>query len=88
MSVLDIYKSIRKISYPLTSVLIVVVSGYFLLIKNYSHLHLLMVLAAAGGLVLIWFHLRPGASEIQNAEAVFKAVGNGRPTFLNIYSNY
>lgn len=62
--------------------------GYFLIWKEASLSGVLMTGAGALGLILLWIWLRPGRSEITAAEDVFKTIGNGRPTFLNIFSNY
>ncbi|MFQ5674763.1 MAG: hypothetical protein ACE5G1_02615 [bacterium] len=86
MTVLDLYNPIRKNSYPMMAIGLIGVLTYFVLIKSFSISGLVMVSAVAGLLILIWAWLRPGQFDIE-AKQVFESVGNGRPTFLNVFSN-
>lgn len=88
MTFLDFYKPIRRYSYPLTAVLVVLALAYFFVYKKVSLLGAVLVPAAAAACWFLWLKLRPGTSEITRAEQVLAAIGNGRPTFLNVYSNY
>ncbi|NIR48334.1 hypothetical protein GWO43_07700 [candidate division KSB1 bacterium] len=88
MSLINLYKPIRKISYLLTSALIVALLVYFLLVKNFSLVGLFLVIGTSLLFFFLWLKLHPGPSEVTDATQVIQAIGNGRPTFLNIYSNY
>lgn len=81
-----IFNPIRKNSYSMMSIGLVGFLTYFVLIKNFSLSGLVMVVAVAALLFLIWAQLKPGQFDIE-AQHVFESVGNGRPTFLNVFSN-
>ncbi len=88
MKLIDLYRPVQSNSYRLIAAAILMFLAYQFLIKSFTPLGLFIVVGAAGLLILGWFILRPGDSEVQNAEQVLQALGNGRPTFLNIYSNH
>lgn len=88
MRLIDLYKPIRRYSYAMTSVLLIVALAYFLIWQEFSLFGVLITGGVALGIFLLWLWLRPGTSEVSAAEQVYQAIGNGRPTFLNIYSNY
>ncbi len=87
MKLIDLYKPIRRNSYILVSALILGVLSYFMIIRTYRVEGLVVVVATALFLLTVWLALRPGESDVVDADAVISAVGNGRPTFLNVYSN-
>ncbi len=88
MKLIDIYKPIRRFSYPLIG--LAAVAYLFMadwaesLAGNRLTLPLLALVIFAG----VWLWLRPGKSTVQTAEDVFAAIGNGKPTLLNVFSNY
>ena len=88
MKLIDVYKPIRRNSYTLTSVMIIVVLGHYFVIRSFSLTGIFVVVVTALLLLVIWLRLRPGRSEVASADEVTQTVGNGRPTFLNVYSNY
>ncbi|RMF66099.1 MAG: hypothetical protein D6743_06970 [Calditrichaeota bacterium] len=88
MRLVDLYRPVRRFSYPLTSVLILALEAHFFLLKSFSFWGLGIVAGTAALLGVLWLRLRPGQSMIVSAGQVYSAIGNGRPTFLNIYSNY
>ena len=87
MIIFDLYKSFRRVSYPIVSILLVGTLTYFWIIKSFSYEGSFLVTAIAVFLLFNWVWLRPGRSDITDAKTVFKAIGNDKPTFLNIYSN-
>lgn len=88
MLALRIYARFRRVSYPLVSVLTVGILLYYLVLKNFTVLGLIVVVAVTLFLIVFWLWQHPGRSEITSAEEVFQAIGNGQATFLNVYSNY
>jgi hypothetical protein len=88
MNLTAFHRTVRSNSYRLTAAAIWLFLVYHFLIKSFTPFGLLVIVGAAGLLILGEFVLRPGHSEVQNAEQVLQAIGNGRPTFLNIYSNH
>ncbi|MFQ5639001.1 MAG: hypothetical protein ACE5IR_13540 [bacterium] len=88
MKFIDVYKPIRRNSYSLTSAMILAVLGYYFVIRSFSLTGIFIVGGTALLLLVIWLRLRPGKSEVASVGEVTQAVGNGRPTFLNVYSNY
>lgn len=88
MNLLNFYRPVRRYSYPLTSSLIVLALTYFLLVKRFSVLGLCIVVGGASLLFFLWAWQRPGTSRVSRSEEVVTAIGDGRPTFLNVYSNY
>lgn len=87
-SLLALYKPIRRYSYLITSVLIVIALAYFLIWKQPGLWAVLVTVSAVLVILVLWAWLRPGPTEIKDAKQVYEAISNGRPTFLNIYSNY
>ena len=87
MTTLDIYKHLRRNSYPIISILLVGTLTYFWIIRNFTYEGLGLVTAIAVFLLFNWVWLKPGRSDISDAKTVFNAIGDGKPTFLNIYSN-
>ena len=87
MTILDLYKPFRRNSYPIISILLVGTLTYFWIIKNFTYEGLGFVTAIAAFLLFNWVWLKPGRSDISDAKTVFNAIGNDKPTFLNIYSN-
>ncbi len=87
MIILDLYKPFRRNSYPIVSILLVGTLTYFWIIKNFTYEGLGFVTAIAAFLLFNWVWLKPGRSDIPDAKTVFNAIGDGKPTFLNIYSN-
>ncbi|MFQ5709729.1 MAG: hypothetical protein ACE5HO_19925 [bacterium] len=88
MKFVDLYKPIRKNSYPLTALLITAILAYKFLWQSFSLPGLFIFFGAVATLAGLWFWQRPGRSQVSHARQVVDAIGNGRPTFLNIYSNY
>lgn len=88
MELISLYKPVRRFSYPLLAILILVVMGYYFFRAQITALEVLLILSIAAFLTMLWLWQRPGASEVAHAEEVLNAIGNGRPTFLNVYSNY
>jgi len=88
MNLTAFHRIIRSNSYRLTAAAIWIFLVYKFLIENFTPLGMIIVVGAAGLLILGEHVLRPGHSEVQSAEQVLRAIGNGRPTFLNIYSNH
>ncbi|MCH8020349.1 hypothetical protein IIA28_12080 [candidate division KSB1 bacterium] len=87
MTILDLYKPFRRNSYPIISILLVGTLTYFWIIRNFTYEGLGLVTAIAVFLLFNWVWLKPGRSDISDAKTVFNAIGDGKPTFLNIYSN-
>lgn len=87
MTIPGLYKSFRRNSYPIISILLIGTLTYFWIIKRFTYEGLAFVTAIAAFLLFNWVWLKPGRSDITHAKTVFNAIGNGKPTFLNIYSN-
>ncbi|RMD90793.1 MAG: hypothetical protein D6813_08600 [Calditrichaeota bacterium] len=89
MSLIKLYKPVRRYSFLITSLIILGFVIYKFLLTQDPQLHgYLIVLGIAVGLFTIWFWLHPGTMQNITVEQVLKNIGNGRPTFLNVYSNY
>ena len=86
MTILDPYKPFRRNSYPIVSILLVGALTYFWTIKTFTYEGLALVTAIAAFLLFNWVWLKLGHFKLE-AKAVFDNIGNGQPTFLNIYSN-
>ncbi len=87
MIILDLYKPFRRNSYPIVSIVLVGTLTYFWIIKNITYEGLGFITAIAAFMLFNWVWLKPGRSEISDAKTVFNAIGNDKPTFLNIYAN-
>jgi len=87
LTLLDFYKPFRRNSYPIISILLIGTLTYFWIIKSFTYEGLGLVVAIAAFLLFNWVWLKPGRSDIPDAKTVFDAIGNDKPTFLNIYSN-
>ncbi len=87
MTLLDLYMPFRRNSYPIISILLIGTLAYFWIIKSFSYEGLGLLTAIAAFLLFNWVCLKPGPSNILDAKTVFNAIGNDKPTFLNIYSN-
>ncbi|MFQ6113401.1 MAG: hypothetical protein ACE5NG_04840 [bacterium] len=72
----------------MTAFVLILILTYYFLIKSFSLPGLFIVLAVLTVIIAFWLWQRPGRSEALEADKVLKAIGNGRSTFLNIYSNY
>lgn len=88
MKFIDFYRTSRRYSYVITSVLIVIILAYFLLWKEFSLVGMLLTIGTSAAIFLLWIWLRPGETDVTDAKQVYEAIGNGHPTLLNIYSNY
>lgn len=86
MTIPGLYKPFRRNSYPIISILLIGTLTYFWIIKSFTYEGLVFVAAIAAFLLFNWVWLKPGHFKLE-AKAVFDNIGNGRPTFLNIYSN-
>ena len=87
MTILGLYKPFRRNSYPIISILLFGTLTYFWIIKSFTYEGFALVTAIAAFLLFNWLWLKPGRSDIADAKTVFNAIGNDKPTFLNIYSN-
>jgi len=89
MNLIKFYKTVRRYSFLITSIIILSFVIYKYLLTQDPQLHsYLIVLGVAAALFGIWFWLHPGTMQNITVDEVLKSLGNGRPTFLNVYSNY
>lgn len=88
MKLIDFYKPIRRFSYLLIGLATVA----YLFVADWAESlagdRLTLPLLALVIFVGMWLWLRPGKSTVQTAEDVYAAIGNGKPTLLNVFSNY
>lgn len=80
----------NQFSYPI--IIAVIVAGAFWLMYRVMHIRLRYVLLAQGGmavvaLVVFWL-LRPPSDALSTAADAFRIIQNGKPTFLEFFSNY
>lgn len=81
---------LNQFSYPL--IILAVVVGIFIIAKRFFKFKLIMVIVAEVIFVVVavagFLLLRPGMSTVSSADVAFQIINNGKPTFVEFFSNY
>ncbi len=87
MKLVDLYAPIRRYSYPIVAAVIGMGVLAMILEKPLGPGAMVGLAAWLAALIGVQQLLRPGKPELATVDEVFRRIGNGRPTFVNFYSN-
>jgi len=81
---------LNQFSYPL--IILSVVIGIFIIARRFYKIKLPYIVIGEAIFVVvalgIFFVLRPGTSTVSSSDIAFDLINNGKPTFVEFFSNY